>query len=179
MKNFEEKTINRQTIYQGRIIDLHVDDVELPNGESSKRELVFHPGAVAVIAVTDEGKIVMVEQYRKALEKSIIEIPAGKLEPGESPEITAERELEEETGYQVDSLTYVMSYYTSPGFADEKIYIYHATGLRPSSKRSLDVDEFVELKEVTIDEALEFIKQEKIHDAKTIHAIYYLLQQQG
>ena len=99
MKKFEEKTIQTDMKFKGRIITLQVDDVELPNGKTGKREIVKHPGAVAVIAITEDKKIILVEQYRKPLERSIIEIPAGKIEPNEAPEITALRELEEETGY--------------------------------------------------------------------------------
>ncbi len=99
MSNLAERTVKTEPIFDGRVIKVRVDDVVLPNGAMSKREIVNHPGAVAIIAITDEGKIVLVEQYRKALEKAIIEIPAGKLEPGEKPEVTAVRELEEETGY--------------------------------------------------------------------------------
>lgn len=106
MKKFEEKTTKTTPIYDGRIIKLQIDDVTLPNGQVAKREIIKHPGAVAVIAVTDEGKLVLVEQYRKALERSIIEIPAGKLEPGEEPVMTARRELEEETGYGAHQLTF-------------------------------------------------------------------------
>ncbi|GEL76090.1 NUDIX hydrolase [Tenuibacillus multivorans] len=177
---FEEKTIASQSIYKGKIIDVRVDDVELPDGNKSKRELIDHPGAVGIIPVTDDHKIVMVEQYRKALEKSIIEIPAGKLEVGEQPEVTANRELEEETGYRAGSLDYVVSYYTSPGFANEKLYIYEARDLtKVDDALKGDDDEFVEIIEVTIDEALDLIKKEHIHDAKTIHAIYYLMQKEG
>ncbi|RPF55705.1 NUDIX domain-containing protein [Aquisalibacillus elongatus] len=179
-KKFEEKTINTETIYEGKVIDVKIDDVELPNGQTSKRELVEHPGAVAIIAVTEADKIVMVEQYRKALEKSIIEIPAGKLESGEQPEVTARRELEEETGYQAESLDFVVSYYTSPGFANEIIYVFEARGLNEvENKLDGDDDEFVELIEVSIEEALELIRSQRIHDAKTIHAIYYLMQKEG
>ena len=99
MKKFEEKTIRTDHIFKGKIINLQVDDVILPDGKSGKREIVKHPGAVAVIALTTDKKIVMVEQYRKAMDLSLIEIPAGKMEPGEDPIVTAARELEEETGY--------------------------------------------------------------------------------
>src|SRR5690606_33541820 len=99
MDRFEEKTVASEKIFDGKIISLRVDDVELPDGKPAKRELIDQPGAVAVIAITDEGKLVLVEQYRKALNRSIIEIPAGKIEPGEDIEVTALRELEEETGY--------------------------------------------------------------------------------
>ena len=91
MKKFEESTIASASIFKGRVISLKVDDVKLPNGEVAKREIVNHPGAVAIIAVTEDNKLLLVEQYRKALERSIIEIPAGKLEPGEEPADTARR----------------------------------------------------------------------------------------
>jgi len=107
MKKFEEKTIQSTPIFEGKVISLKVDDVTLPNGGVSKREIINHPGAVAVIAITDDHKLLLVEQYRKALERSIIEIPAGKLEKGEKPIVTARRELEEETGYKTDDLTFV------------------------------------------------------------------------
>ncbi len=176
MKKFEEKTIRTEKIYDGKIINLKVDDVALPNGKTSKRELIEHPGAVAVIAKTADDKIIMVEQYRKALEKSIIEIPAGKLEQGEDPKITAARELEEETSYRATDLQFVISYYTSPGFANEIIYIYEAKGIEKiENPLKGDDDEFVELIELSLEEAMQLIKEEKIHDAKTIHAIYYLM----
>ncbi|MGP4072398.1 NUDIX domain-containing protein [Piscibacillus sp. B03] len=178
MKKFEEKTISSESIYKGKIIDVRIDDVTLPDGNRSQRELIDHPGAVAIIAITDEGKIVLVEQYRKALEKSIIEIPAGKLEPGEKPEVTAKRELEEETGYQAETLDFVVSYYTSPGFANEIIYVYEARGLSEvEDQLNGDDDEFVELIEVSLEEAMDLINSQRIHDAKTIHAIYYLMLQ--
>ena len=110
MDNLTEKTIKSEEIFSGRIISLHLQDVELPNGKQSKREIIKHPGAVAIIAVTDENKVVMVEQYRKALERTIVEIPAGKLEKGENPEYCARRELEEETGYECSSLELVTSF---------------------------------------------------------------------
>jgi ADP-ribose pyrophosphatase len=179
VKKFEEKTLSSETIYQGKIIDLQVDEVKLPNGKTSKRELIKHPGAVAVIALTPEGKIVMVEQYRKALEKSIVEIPAGKLEPGEEPIITAARELEEETGYGCEELEHLISFYTSPGFADELVHLYIAKNItRIEEARELDEDEFVELLEVTVEEALGLMKEKKIYDAKTAYAVQYLQLQQ-
>src|SRR5699024_6883631 len=104
MKKVEEKAIKTEKIYQGKVVDLQVDDDTLPNGKTAKRALIKHPGAVTVIPVTKENKIVFVEQYRKPLEKTILEIPAGKLEKGEKPEITAVRELEEETGYTTNNL---------------------------------------------------------------------------
>ena len=178
MKKFEEKTIQSQPIFKGKVISLKVDDVTLPNGETSKREIVNHPGAVAIIAITSEGKLVVVEQYRKALERSIIEIPAGKLEPGELPEVTAVRELEEETGYGCNELTYLQSFATSPGFADEIIHLFIARGLyKLENPAVMDEDEFVELMEITVEEGERMIAQQKIFDAKTAFAILWLKMQ--
>lgn len=180
MDHLIEKTISTETIYEGRIIDLKIEEVELPNGKRSSREIIKHPGAVAIIAMTDEKKIVMVQQYRKALEKVIVEIPAGKLEKGEKPEHTAIRELEEETGYICESLTPLISFYTSPGFADELIHIYLANNLtKKENPASLDEDEFVDVVELTLEEALEYMKEQKIYDAKTVYAVQYLQVKQA
>lgn len=170
---FYEKTIATKRIFSGRIIDVQVDEVELPNGEKSIRELVKHPGAVAIIAVTAEERIVFVRQYRKALNKSIIEIPAGKLEHGEEPLTCAIRELEEETGYKSKQMRFVVSFYTSPGFADELIHIFYTDELEKGVV-NMDEDEFVETVELTVAEALKLVESEEIHDAKTIFALQYL-----
>lgn len=170
---FEEKTIHKESIYEGNIVNVSVHDVTLPNGKTSKREIINHPGAVAVIAVTEEYKLVMVRQYRKALEKEIIEIPAGKLEKEEPPIQSAARELEEETGYKTESLTKVTSFYTSPGFADEIIHLYEAGKLKEGETYT-DDDEFVEVMEVSLEEAEDLIEEERIHDAKTMFAVQYL-----
>jgi ADP-ribose pyrophosphatase len=178
MKKFEEKTTKTTPIYNGKIVKLQVDDVTLPNGNVGKREIIKHPGAVAVIAITDEGKLVLVEQYRKALERSIIEIPAGKLEPGEEPIVTARRELEEETGYGAQSLTYLQAFATSPGFADEIIHLFVAKDLyKIENKADLDEDEFVELLEVSLEEAHQMVADERIYDAKTAFAVLWFAAQ--
>lgn len=180
MKKFEEKTIDTTEIYKGKVINLQIDDVVLPDGKTAKREIVKHPGAVAVIALTQDNKIIMVEQYRKALERSLLEIPAGKLEPGELPELTAARELEEETGYAAGKLNHLISFYTSPGFADEIIHLYEASDLRKlENPVSGDEDEFVELYELTIEEAVKLVKDKKIYDAKTAYAVLYLQLKHG
>ncbi len=178
MKKFEEKTTKTTPIYDGKIVKLQVDAVTLPNGNVAKREIIKHPGAVAIIAVTDEGKLVLVEQYRKALERSIIEIPAGKLEPGEEPIVTARRELEEETGYGAQSFTYLQAFATSPGFADEIIHLFVAKDLyKIENKANLDDDEFVELLEVSLEEAGQMVADERIYDAKTAFAVLWLRSQ--
>lgn len=170
---FDEKTLSSESIYKGKIIDVRLDEVELPNGKPGKRELVYHPGAVAVVAVTDDDKIVMVKQFRKPLERSLVEVPAGKLENNEDPEACARRELQEETGYRAGELNHVTSFYTSPGFSDEIIHLYFADQLVEGEPQT-DEDEFVELMEVTLDEALDLIQRKEIYDAKTAYAIQYL-----
>lgn len=175
MKKFEERTIQSTPIFDGKVISLKVDEVTLPNGATSKREIINHPGAVAVIAITENNKILVVEQYRKALERSIIEIPAGKLEKGEQPIVTARRELEEETGYTTDDLQFVQAFATSPGFADEIIHIYVAKNLKKLEVAAeLDEDEFVELMEISLEEAEAMVADNRIYDAKTAFAILWL-----
>lgn len=175
MHRFEEKTITSKKIFEGNIIDLQVDEVKLPNGETAERELVYHPGAVAVIPITEDNKIVLVEQYRKPLERTLIEIPAGKLEKNENPLTAAVRELEEETGYTTTNLSQVTSFYTSPGFANEKVYVYVTNDLiKMENPPAGDDDEFVEIIEVTLDEAKELVEEGRIQDAKTNYAILYL-----
>ncbi|WP_066060794.1 NUDIX hydrolase [Neobacillus soli] len=180
MSKLEEKTLHSQEIFSGKVISLHLQDVELPNGKHSKREIIKHPGAVAILAITDDKKIVMVEQYRKALERTIVEIPAGKLEKGEEPALCARRELEEETGYACEGLELLTSFYTSPGFADEIVHVFLAKGLtKMENSAALDEDEFVNLEELTLDEVLQYIKEQKIYDAKTIYAVQYLQLQEA
>src|SRR5699024_933748 len=175
MKKFTETTIKSTKIFDGKIISVQVDDVNLIDGSCSKREIVKHPGAVAIIPVTSSNKIVFVEQYRKPLERSLIEIPAGKMEPNEDPKMTAVRELEEETGYTTNTLTYVTSYYTSPGFANEIIHLYYTDQLEPLSEPIKgDDDEFVEILELSLEEAEQLEQHKKVYDAKTMYALAYI-----
>ncbi|PYZ94427.1 ADP-ribose pyrophosphatase [Salipaludibacillus keqinensis] len=171
-KKFEEKTTRKKSIFKGKIIDLDVHEVLLPNGKESKREIIEHPGAVAIITFTPEGKLILVKQYRKALEKAIAEIPAGKLEKGEDPLECAKRELEEETGVKARDWSKLNSFYTSPGFANEIVHVYLAEGLEVGIENT-DEDEFVERVDVTLEEANQMILTGEIHDAKTIYAVQY------
>ncbi|RKQ37724.1 NUDIX hydrolase [Oceanobacillus halophilus] len=180
MKKFEEKTVKTEEIFNGKIVQLQIDEVQLPNGKTSKREIIKHPGAVAVIPITKDNKIVFVEQYRKPLEKSLVEIPAGKLERGENPLVAAVRELEEETGYTTNSLSFVTSFYSSPGFANELLHIYITDDLvKLDEPQPGDDDEFVEIVELTLDEAKQYVEEERIHDAKTNYAVLYLHALEG
>ncbi|MFC5714111.1 NUDIX hydrolase [Thalassorhabdus alkalitolerans] len=168
-----EETVKSTNIYKGKIVDLNLLDVRLPNGKDGKREVINHPGAVAVIALTEDNKLVLVRQFRKPLEKHLIEIPAGKLEEGEDPSVTVARELEEETGYKAKEFQKITSFYTSPGFADELVHIYEAKGLMAGTAGT-DEDEFVDVLEVTLEEAEELMEKQEIHDAKTAYALQYL-----
>lgn len=167
---WREETIKTEPIFDGRMITLQVDTVAMPDGRTATREIVKHPGAAAVMGLLD-GKLLVVEQFRKPLEKFQIEIPAGKLDPNEDPFEAAARELEEETGYRSDKLRLVSSFYTSPGFADEKLYLYFAEDLQQGEQKP-DEDEFLQVEAITLDEAEAYIAEGRISDAKTILAVY-------
>lgn len=173
LMDFEEKTLSSKTIYNGNLIDFVVENVQLPNGETSTRELIKHPGAVAIMAFTADDKMIFVKQYRKAIEQVLLEIPAGKIDPtDESPLETGKRELEEETGYHAESFEFETSFYTSPGFANELIYIYSASGLtKVEEPLAQDEDELIELVYLTFDEAWAAYEKHLIYDAKTVYAL--------
>lgn len=174
MSVHDEPTLNKETIYEGKIIDVELHEVELPNGKTSTREVVKHPGAVAVIGITDEGKIPLVSQYRKATEEMLLEIPAGKREKGEEPKTTAARELQEETGYRSAHLREIAQFYTSPGFADELISVYLASGLQAGPSQT-EEDEFLNVEEWTLSDVRAALLERSFRDAKTAFAIQSLL----
>ncbi|MGO3751472.1 MAG: NUDIX hydrolase [Peptoniphilaceae bacterium] len=167
-----ERTIKTDKIYDGKILSLKVETVELPNKKYSKREIIHHEPAVGIIAINDDEEILLVKQYRKAVEKVLYEIPAGILEIGESPKECAIRELEEETGYVSDNLEYLIEFYATPGFCDEKIYIFSAKGLK-KTKQNMDEDEFIDLIKLPLNEAIKMIELGEIIDAKTIAGILF------
>ena len=173
---FEEKTLSRKEIYKGPIFQLVQDQVELPAGKgTAQRDLIFHNGAVCVLAITQANKIVLVKQYRKAIEKVSVEIPAGKLEIGENtdPEAEALRELEEEAAY-TGKLSLLYDFYSAIGFCNERLRLYLASDLaKVENPRPQDEDETIELIEVSLEEAKALIQSGHICDAKTIMAIQY------
>ncbi|MBI5972541.1 ADP-ribose diphosphatase [Staphylococcus caledonicus] len=171
---FNEKTFDRTVIYNGKIIDLEIHDVELPDGNTSKRELVYHNGAVAVCAITPENEVLLVKQYRKPVEKPLLELPAGKLEEDEEREEAAKRELEEETGYIAKDLELITNMYGSPGFSNEKLTIYFADQLSEGTL-NLDDDEFVELHKVPVKDIKALLDSNEIEDAKTIIGLQHVL----
>jgi ADP-ribose pyrophosphatase len=149
------------------VITLNIDTVQLPNGETVELETIRHPGAAAVVPVKDDGTVVLIKQFRHAAGGFIYEIPAGKLHPGEDPLHCASRELEEEVGYRASSFELLSSIFTAPGFADEVIHVYQATGLT-KGRQQLDRDEVLDVIEMPLTEAMAKIEDGTIRDAKTI-----------
>lgn len=162
----EEKTISSDRIYTGKVISLKVDTVEVANQGYKKREIVEHGGAVGIVAITNDNKVILVKQFRKPIESIMWEIPAGKLEIGENPKDCAIRELKEETGYTAQSIKLIHKFYTSAGFSNEKLYIYLATDLTPGESQ-LDDGENLDVHEIDIEEAYNMVIKNDIEDAKT------------
>ena len=156
-----------RNIYTGKVVTLNVDTVQLPNGVTIDLETIRHPGAAAVVPMKDDGTVVLIRQFRHAAGGFIYEIPAGKLSPGEDPLHCAARELEEEVGYRASSFELLSSIFTAPGFADEVIHVYKATGLT-QGRQQLDRDEVLEIVEMPLDQAIARIQDGTIRDGKTI-----------
>jgi ADP-ribose pyrophosphatase len=163
-----ETTLCSTEIYNGSIIRVTLDDVQMPNGKVGKREVVEHPGGVVVLAELDNGKILLIRQFRYPLGHDLYEFPAGKLDPGEDPLTSIRRELEEETGYTADVWELLTHVYTSPGFCNERLTLFRATGLRKSENPRREEDECIEVMEETVEELWRLIREQKIVDAKTI-----------
>ena len=168
VKKYER--INRELIHEGSIIDYYKDTMKIPNGNTAKWDFIKHKGAAACVAVKDNGNIIMVKQYRNALERDTIEVPAGGINVGEDMETAAMRELEEETGYRAEKSTFLISIRTTVAFCDERIDIYVAENLS-KTEQNLDEDEYVEILEFSLEELLEMIQNGTIQDAKTISAL--------
>lgn len=165
--DLKEKTIRKIYAYRGKIINLRSDDVELPDGSISTREVVEHSGGAVILPVTPDGRVIFVKQYRYAYGEEVLELPAGKLDPGESPIVAAARELEEETGMVAAKYYNLGKLYPSPGYTDEIISMYAAAGLKDVGQHP-DPDEFLEVEILSFSEALNLIYKGEIKDAKTI-----------
>lgn len=163
----EEKVLSEEQMWSGLIFDVNRLEVELPDGRTALRDVVRHLGAVAIVALTDDGRICLVRQPRTALGRVTVEIPAGKLEPGEDPLECARRELTEETGLTAERIAFLTTIATSAGFADELIHIYMATGLKPA-EAAPDADEFINVDLVDLSEFVDAVLDGKIEDAKTV-----------
>lgn len=164
---FNEKTITSKKQFEGRIFSVRTETVELPEGKMGYREMVDHPGGVGVVAINDKGNILLVSQYRKAVEKQLLEIPAGKLECGEEPLECGKRELEEETGFKAREFIYLGYLYPSPGFANETTHLFLARGLY-EGRINPDEDEYLNIFEFTTEEVYDKIMKNEITDAKTV-----------
>lgn len=162
----EEQILGCETVWQGAYLRAEDVSVMLPNGSKARRDVIRHPGAVAVIALTDAGKIVCVRQYRTALEQVTLEIPAGKLNPGEAPEVAAARELLEETGYLADRVAYLAPVALAPGYSDEILHLFMAMGLHFEGSCP-DDDEFVAVDLVDLGEMVDAVLDGRVVDAKT------------
>lgn len=173
MSTLKETKLSSNIIFQGRLLDVRKDEVKLPNGKISTREWINHPGAVCCIPILPDGKIALIRQYRYPVQSEMIELPAGKLEKGEKPEVCAVRELEEEIGYCTNKLTFLTHIHPAIGFANEKMWIYLAEELEKTESK-LDDDEFLELIPTSLDDAVEMVWNGKTTDVKTIIGLLWV-----
>ena len=165
--NLKEEQIDSKTLFEGNILKLSVDTVKLPDGRHATREMVTHPGAVGIVPITQDGKFVLVRQYRYPIGQITLEIPAGKLEAGEEIDACAKRELVEETGFIAGQMKKVTAIYTTPGFSNEIIHLYVARDLK-KTQQHLDDDEFINVEYYSPQEIKQFIKNSVICDAKSL-----------
>lgn len=165
-----ETIIQSETVYDGRVVRLLLHDVRLPDGQMGRREIVQHPGAVALVALDEKQQVLLVRQFRLAANRIMLEVPAGTLEPGEDPLACARRELQEETGYRPAEIEALGGIYVAPGYTTEYIHLFLASGLHYEPLQG-DADEFIELERVKLDEALAMIEDGRIEDGKTIAAL--------
>ena len=173
-----ETIIRTESIYEGRVVRLALLDVQLPDGKLAKRELVRHPGAVAIVALDAAQHILLVRQFRIAAGQVLLEIPAGTLEPNESPLACAERELQEETGFHPGTIEPIGGIYVAPGYTTEFIHLYYATDLT-ASRLDGDADEFIEVERVPLTEALAMIERGDIIDGKSIAGLLRVARKLG
>ncbi len=165
---------HRQEIYRGRIINLMVDSITTAKGIDTVREVFHHPGGAAVIPLFPEDEVLLVRQFRYPMQESLLELPAGKIDPGETPETTAHRELAEEVGYTSGRLTKLAEFYTTPGFCNEKLFLFLAEELQPCQEEQ-DEDEEIEICRYSLQVLSDLIGTGAIVDAKTIIGIQHLL----
>ena len=172
MKDLSEHRLSSRLVYDGKLLKVRSDTVRLPDGSTAEREWIEHPGAVAVLAVTDAAELVMERQFRYALGRDMIEVPAGKIDPGEDPLATAKRELQEETGYAADEWTHVATIHLAIGYSNEHIEIYLARGLRHVQAK-VDDEEFLEVLTLPLATALDWVREGKITDSKTVSTLFW------
>ncbi|MEE2765441.1 MAG: NUDIX hydrolase [Candidatus Neomarinimicrobiota bacterium] len=173
MSDLKEFKLSSKIIYRGRFLDVRKDGVRLPNGKITTREWIQHPGAACMVPILPDGQLALIRQYRYPVLQEMIELPAGKLDPGESPEECAKRELEEEIGYKAGKLTYLTHIHPAIGFASEKMWLYLAEELEKTGENT-DHDEFVELMPTTVSDAVNMVWDQRVTDVKTIIGILWL-----
>tara|TARA_X000001036_G_scaffold208031_1_gene195635 strand:- start:87 stop:629 length:543 start_codon:yes stop_codon:yes gene_type:complete len=173
MSDLKEDKISSTQIFSGKLIDLYLDNVRLPNGKKSTREWIDHPGAVCIVPILDNGDVLLIRQFRYGPREEFIEIPAGKIDKNEDPLKCGLRELEEETGYKSNKLTFLTNIHPAIGFSNEKMWMYLAEKLE-LSKKKLDEDEFLELLPTPLNQAIEWVFSGKITDVKTIIGIMWM-----
>jgi ADP-ribose pyrophosphatase len=168
-----EHVVESRPIYEGRIVRFRVDTVALPDNSTTTREIIETPGAVVIVPLTNDGRVRMVRQYRSAIGEFLLELPAGTLEPNETPEHAAPRELAEETGDHAAQWQKLTGFYTAPGICDEYLHLFLATGLTPGQVDQ-EPDEFIEVVTLSLDEALDMVRRGQIRDAKTIIGLLWV-----
>ncbi|HXW94892.1 MAG TPA: NUDIX hydrolase [Nitrososphaerales archaeon] len=171
--DFRENILSSNILYSGRAVRLRVDRVKLPSGRETSREIIEHPGSVGILPLPTGNTILLIRQYRHAVGGTIWEIPAGTMEPGETPRECAGRELEEETGYRAGSLRPLFDCYAAPGYSMELMHVFLARGLKPTEQRP-EEDEIISVEPVDGEKAFRMIRSGQIRDAKTICALSYL-----
>jgi len=169
--------VSTRRMYSGRIINLDIDTVRFPNGTIGELEMIRHPGASAVVPFLtdpagDDPTVLLIRQYRYAAERYLYEVPAGRLDPGEAPDACARRELREETGCQAERVEHLITMYTTPGFTDEKIHLFMATGIT-RGEDAREADEFIETETMPLSRALSLVERGEIQDGKTALALMY------
>lgn len=167
------KLLRSEIVMRGKVFDLQVDQIEYESGNESVREVAIHPGGAVIVAIKDDGKIILVKQFRYPFQKFLIELPAGKLNKDEDPLLCAQRELEEETGYTSSEMTKLGSIYTTPGFCTEVLHIYLAKKLKTGNHRREEGELTMQILELSPEEIEKKIKTGEIVDAKTICGIFF------
>jgi ADP-ribose pyrophosphatase len=164
-------TINKtEYLYHGKIIDVSISDAQTAGGAATRIEIVHHPGGAGALPIFDDGSVMLVRQYRYPIKRLSLEIPAGRIEPGQTPLETARRELEEEIGYKASKLELISEFYPTPGYCEEKLFVYLATGLTQTGQK-LDFDEEIELVRMSLSDARALVNSGEIDDSKTIIAL--------
>ena len=165
-----ERCVTSQPLFDGKILHLRLDAVQLPNGAPAEREVIRHCGAVCIVPLTDDGRVILERQFRYPIDQVITEIPAGKTDPGEDPLAAAQRELREETGFEADSWLSLGTFFPAAAYCDERIEMYLARGLHAGEQR-LDADEFLNVFSLPLEELVDAILRGEIPDAKTQAAV--------